>query len=165
LLVSHFLKDKLSPRTDRPFQMTRQAMEIMCAYDWPGNVRELENAVERAATLCDGDVVQAADLPPSILGAVQLDGKEAETAAALPTVPDSALYPLRSADTGSDTSGIPSMPSEPMLPLKAFMREQEQAHLNRALQQCNGDKEQAAVLLGVSLATLYRKLSGEDKDA
>jgi transcriptional regulator with PAS, ATPase and Fis domain len=44
------------------------------------------------------------------------------------------------------------------------MREQEQSHLNRALQQCDGDKEKAAVLLGVSLATLYRKLSGEEKE-
>jgi DNA-binding protein Fis len=30
------------------------------------------------------------------------------------------------------------------------------------MQQCEGDKEKAALLLGVSLATLYRKLSGED---
>jgi len=44
------------------------------------------------------------------------------------------------------------------------MREQEQAHLNRALQQCGGDKEKAAVLLGVSLATLYRKMAGEEKE-
>jgi two-component system response regulator AtoC len=167
LLVSHFLKDKISPRTDRPFQMTRQAMDVMCAYDWPGNVRELENAVERAATLCDGDIVQAADLPPSILGAVQLSGlgNESETAAALPTVPDSALYPLRSNEVGQEAAGSPPMSAEPLLPLKAFMRDQEQSHLNRALQQCDGDKEKAAVLLGVSLATLYRKLSGEDKEA
>jgi len=165
LLVSHFLKDKISPRTDRPFQMTRHAMEVMCAYDWPGNVRELENAVERAATLCDGDIVQAADLPPSILGAVQLSGKESETAETLPTVPDSALYPLRSQDFSQEGTGNPPISTEPLLPLKSYMREQEQAHLNRALQQCNGDKEQAAVLLGVSLATLYRKLSGEDKEA
>jgi transcriptional regulator with PAS, ATPase and Fis domain len=55
-------------------------------------------------------------------------------------------------------------PPESVAPLKTFLREQEQAHLNRALQQCGGDKERAALLLGISLATLYRKLSGEEKD-
>src|SRR5579872_2212633 len=67
LLVAHFLKGKTNPQTGRQFQMTRQAMEVMCLYDWPGNVRELENAVERAAALCEGEVIQAIDLPPSVL--------------------------------------------------------------------------------------------------
>src|SRR5258707_1992065 len=52
LLVAHFLKGKVNRRTNHPFQITRQAMEILCAHDWPGNVRELENAIERAVTLC-----------------------------------------------------------------------------------------------------------------
>src|SRR5262245_36542843 len=62
LLVAHFLKDKVSPRTNKPYQVTREAIEILCAHDWPGNVRELENAIERAATLCEGDIIQAEDL-------------------------------------------------------------------------------------------------------
>src|SRR5438876_10921012 len=45
LLVAHFLKTKVNPQTNRSFQLTRQAMEILCNYYWPGNVRELENAV------------------------------------------------------------------------------------------------------------------------
>src|SRR5437870_3455411 len=44
LLVSHFLRDKVHARTGKPFQITRQAMETLCAHHWPGNVRELENA-------------------------------------------------------------------------------------------------------------------------
>ena len=46
------------------------------------------------------------------------------------------------------------------------LRETEE-HINRleqVLEQCGGDKEQAAIVLGVSLATLYRKLSGEDRE-
>ena len=166
LLVAHFLKDKIGPRTDRPFQMTRQAMDVMCAYNWPGNVRELENAVERAAALCDGDVIQTGDLPPSILASVQPGAiqEKQEATVALPNVPDSALYPLRTAESAGSAETAHAS-SEPLAPLKTFMHQQEQAHLNRALQQCNGDKEKAAVVLGVSLATLYRKLSGEDKDA
>ena len=55
--------------------------------------------------------------------------------------------------------------TEPLLPMKAFLREQELAHLNRAIQQCGGDKEQAALLLGMSVATMYRRLSAEDKES
>jgi DNA-binding NtrC family response regulator len=165
LLVAHFLKEKVHARTNRAFQMTRQVMEILCAYDWPGNVRELENAIERAATLCEGDVIQAADLPPSLLAAVGTANSAQDTgpAAPLPAVPDSALYPLRNPDSSAQQPGQTA--TESVTPLKTFLREQEQAHLNRALQQCGGDKERAALLLGISLATLYRKLSGEDKDA
>ena len=166
LLVGHFLKEKTNPRSNHSFQMTRQAMEVMCAYDWPGNVRELENAVERAATLSEGDVIQATDLPPSILEAVHFTatGQESQAGVALPAVPPSALYPLGPLAVSEPAAGAVQA-GAPILPLKTYMREQEQAHLNRALQQCGGDKEQAAVLLGVSLATLYRKLSGEDKEA
>src|SRR5437660_6028433 len=44
LLVAHFLTGKVNHRTNRPVQMTRQAMEILSAYDWPGMLRESENA-------------------------------------------------------------------------------------------------------------------------
>ena len=165
LLVAHFLKEKVHPRTNRPFQMTRQAMEILCEYDWPGNVRELENAVERAATLCEGDIIQAADLPPSLLASLGSTPPvlESEAATPLPDVPESALYPLRAPDASGPQPGPAAEGA--IQPLKVFLREQEHAHLNRALEQCGGDKERAALLLGVSLATLYRKLSGEDKES
>lgn len=166
LLVAHFLKDKAGSRTDRPLQLTRQAMEILCAYDWPGNVRELENAIERAATLCEKDVIQASDLPPSLVAAVKdiRPDLEQEKAIALPEVPESALYPLRDGSTAKDNSDAAREALENFLPLKTFMREQEHMHLNRALQQCDGDKEKAALVLGISLATLYRKLGGDDKE-
>jgi NtrC-family two-component system response regulator AlgB len=42
------------------------AIEALRQYTWPGNIRELRNAVERAAILCTGDVVQMEHLPASI---------------------------------------------------------------------------------------------------
>ncbi|HTL56173.1 MAG TPA: sigma-54 dependent transcriptional regulator [Candidatus Limnocylindrales bacterium] len=167
LLVAHFLKDKISLRTNRSYQLTRQAMAILCGYNWPGNVRELENAIERAATLAETEVIQAADLPPSLVAASNPTAppETVETPDALPTVPESALYPLRGPETEAGELEAEQISVHSFLPLKTFMREQEQAHLNRALEQSGGDKEKAALLLGISLATLYRKLSGEDKEA
>ena len=46
-----------------------------------------------------------------------------------------------------------------MEPLKDFIRGQEMNYLNRVLTFTGGNKEKAAELLGISLATLYRKLS------
>jgi two-component system response regulator AtoC len=167
LLVSHFLKGKTTRRTNRPFQITQQAMDLMCGYDWPGNVRELENAIERAAALCDGDNIVPRDLPPNILAnakATTATG-DAETAA-LPNVPETALYPLQ--PTGTGKPGTPTTEDPVTLAqlasLKNFLREQEHSYLNRVMQQCEGDKEKAAIVLGVSLATLYRKLAGEEKE-
>ncbi|HXJ75578.1 MAG TPA: helix-turn-helix domain-containing protein, partial [Candidatus Dormibacteraeota bacterium] len=57
-------------------------------------------------------------------------------------------------------SPIATVP-RPVGPLKDFMREQESSYLNRALAYTGGSKEKAAEMLGVSLATLYRKLAGD----
>ena len=170
LLVEHFCKDKVRARSKRPLEVTPMAEYFLSTYDWPGNVRELENAIERAATLCERETIRSADLPPSLVTAVkaahpdkpELDDERGHT---LPAVPESAVYSVHAA--GEPNSMVKPQATEAaaqVLPLKSFLREQEQAHLNRALEQCGGDKEKAALLLGVSLATLYRKLSGEEKE-
>jgi len=168
LLVAHFLKDKAHSPLNRPFQVTRKAMEVLCAHDWPGNVRELENAIERAATLAETEIIQAADLPPSILEAVKMtvptSAPEPQATAELPSVSETTLFPLRAAAQATGERASQQITADSITPLKTFLREQEQAHLQRAMDACGGDKEKAAILLGVSLATLYRKLTGEDKE-
>jgi DNA-binding NtrC family response regulator len=163
LLVAHFLKDKAHPRSKNPLQVTRRAMELLCAYDWPGNVRELENAIERAATLCEHELIRSTDLPPSLVRAVKQTNPELESdePAALPGLVDSVMYPLQRDQAPNTNSSNPAA-AEALQPLKTFLRDQERSHLMNALEQCGGDKEKAALVLGVSLATLYRKLSGEE---
>jgi DNA-binding NtrC family response regulator len=169
LLMTHFLKGKVNGRTNQPFAVSKRAKGILCAYDWPGNVRELENALERAATLCDGDLIRAGDLPPSIVTAtqganpalVQLD----DDAAATPPSPASAIpYRLRSDPDPNAPPAAGPAASEPVVTLKSFLRQQERVYLNRMLEQFGGDKEKVALLIGVSIATLYRKLSENDDE-
>lgn len=42
-----------------------EAMKLLQQYEWPGNIRELENAVVRAAAMCDG-MIRPKDLPDRV---------------------------------------------------------------------------------------------------
>jgi hypothetical protein len=41
-------------------------------------------------------------------------------------------------------------PGEPLAPLKTYLWQQEQAQLDLAIRQSDGDKEQVALLLGIN---------------
>jgi len=162
LLVAHFLRDKVHPRTQQPFKLTRRAMDVLCAYDWPGNVRELENAIQRACVLSDNEIIQVADLPPALHPlADKLGGAEDETreTAQLPTPAAEATITPQPAAAAAPAPAAAVTSQAGMRPLKDFLREQETAYINQVLANVGGDKEKAAQLLGVSLATLYRKLA------
>jgi len=47
----------------REIDITEDALAVLAAYDWPGNVRQLQNALFRAAVLCDADSLTTADFP------------------------------------------------------------------------------------------------------
>jgi DNA-binding NtrC family response regulator len=46
--------------------ISREARAVLETYHWEGNVRELRNVMERAAILCKGGLVIAADLPMAL---------------------------------------------------------------------------------------------------
>ncbi len=169
LLVAHFLRNKINPRTGQPVQITRQAMEVLTAHDWPGNVRELENAIERASTFCEDNIIQVADLPrvlaqKSAQPGAQPTGPGDIVQLPSPASPASHLFPLHNSTPAAAVAGAtqPGI-APPDSSLKDFLREQEISYLNRVLAQMGGDKEKAALHLGISLATLYRKLSEDER--
>ncbi len=47
----------------RQLGITDDALALLVDYDWPGNVRQLQNALFRAAVVCEGDALTRADFP------------------------------------------------------------------------------------------------------
>lgn len=75
LLAEHFLEQaRRRGGEGLAERIAPGAMALMTAYPWPGNVRELRNAVESAATLCDGPAVEASDLPARVRDAATATG-------------------------------------------------------------------------------------------
>ncbi len=59
LLVSAFLNARMKTKVKK--SISPRAIEVLMNYDWPGNIRELENVIERAAILCQNDLIEPRD--------------------------------------------------------------------------------------------------------
>jgi DNA-binding NtrC family response regulator len=128
----HYFLDKLAP--GKPIQVSAAAMKCMLSYDWPGNIRELQNAMERALALGSDSRIEIQDLPPSVVSGHE-DPVD-ETPIEVPAAPGVPRAPI------SDTD----------------LEEIERATIQRVFEQVRGDKARARKMLGISRATLYRKL-------
>lgn len=62
ILARRILREKHIPAT-----LSGEAMARLKSWSWPGNVRELGNVLEAAAIRCDGDRIELAHLPASIV--------------------------------------------------------------------------------------------------
>jgi DNA-binding NtrC family response regulator len=61
--LAAFFLQKFAREMNKPsLRLTSEAGEALRKYAWPGNIRELQNALERAAILCDGDTITPRDL-------------------------------------------------------------------------------------------------------
>lgn len=162
LLISHFLEQRVHSRSRQPFAMTREAIDLCCGYDWPGNITELENAINRAcAVSVDGTIVPS-DLPAAVqrlAPGVHLDKPIPRPIAHAPAGPapigvlSNPVVPTLLSKSETPVQG------DSLIPLKQYLRDQELTYLHHTLEQVGGSKERAAELLGISLATIYRKLS------
>ncbi len=64
--MARLLLARVGARTGRALRLSPEAVRVLLSHDWPGNVRELENALEFAATVCQGQTLHPEDLPPEI---------------------------------------------------------------------------------------------------
>ncbi|HTX15106.1 MAG TPA: sigma-54 dependent transcriptional regulator [Candidatus Baltobacteraceae bacterium] len=123
------------------------AMKALMQYDWPGNVRELENCVERAVALGNGRIIDLSDLPPAIAAGSSAASAPAGHASERPVVLD------------PDLAAAHPSPAPPHAPASTTdLEDIERATIQRVFEQVKGDKALAGRMLGISRATLYRKL-------
>ncbi len=139
LLINHVLArsgEKLGKKIEG---MDAEARNVLVAYGWPGNVRELENTVENMVVLSAGPRLMLADVPAYISGA------SPAPSASMAIVPVSqgsmALAPHHS----SSFAGM-------------NLAELERKAIEDTLGSVQGNREQAAKILGIGERTLYRKI-------
>jgi DNA-binding NtrC family response regulator len=104
------------------------AQALVTSYEWPGNVRELLNVLRRAALFSDGATLDASLMRRMLAASVFSHGSRP----------------------------VPAADREPAAPTS--LAEVERAHIERVLEQMDGNITRAATALGIDRRTLQRKL-------
>ncbi len=129
-LAEHFLKQRSERTGTSTPEIDKYAKRLLEGYSWPGNVGELQNAIERACAFAEGGRIRPVDLPPKVTQKVEITDEDEKTTHHLPI------------GTG----------------LSDYVRKQEKLFIRETLKYNGGSREKAASMLGVSIATLYRKM-------
>ena len=129
-ILANFFLEKMREELCRAnLRFAPEALQLLEKYSFPGNVRQLQNIVERAATLCEGDLLQPSTLPPSLRG-------EREASASSGQVAISVGFSL-----------------------ERHLDEAERHHLLAALEKAGGVKTRAAELLGLTFRSFRYRLA------
>jgi PAS domain S-box-containing protein len=135
LLATHCLQEFRALGGPSARGLSRAAMRLLLEHEFPGNVRELRNALEYAAALKPGGIIEPRDLPRYL--------QQASTGANKP-------------EPAPDTTPA-SEPPETEPPGARAPAPQRQA-LEQALQESLGSRTRAASKLGISRTTLWRRM-------
>jgi two-component system nitrogen regulation response regulator GlnG len=142
VLVDYFLQkfNKSSEASTKIKGVSSQALTILRQYHWPGNVRELENVIERAAVVAHGETLKPDYLPAELLEPKTVVVPPDDVNAAV----DGAVKPL-----------FALARKDPKFGIIAVM---ERELIIRALAETSGNQLQAAKLLGITRATLRKRI-------
>lgn len=114
-------------------------LDRLTTYSWPGNVREVENAVEHAVALAGGQIIGWQDLPEALRRTVDGIGEP--------------VLECESPDAGAEDALAQAR--------KVYEASSRRLYLE-ALRAGGGEVSEAAGLLRISRATLYRRLRQHD---
>jgi transcriptional regulator with PAS, ATPase and Fis domain len=142
VLLRHILQ-RLSTRLDRTLSLDADALIALEFYSWPGNVRELENVVERAVYVAEDGIIGLADLPETMRSSAGHAARQS---------------PMRqSGAVGAASFVTPVSGGGSQRRLADGSEAAEAAMIRQALHTSGGNIQEAALQLGVSRTTLWRK--------
>lgn len=134
LLVEHFLRKYAQKLGKKIEGISDFALKALMEYDFPGNVRELENIIERSVALETGPLI----LPES-LTLSHLKSRRFKTSKEGPS------FEISLPEGGID--------------LEALLNQIEVSLLKQALERTNGNKTEAAKLLGLNFRSFRYRLA------
>jgi len=139
LLATYFLK-KIAKENDKSFEFfDEKCFPFFTAHHWPGNIREMENLVRSIVLMNpDAETVKPTMLPEPL-----------SNIHATKLVEDKVLNTQINQNEYFEGQNI--------IPLAKL----EKLAINHALEACDGNVQKAAMKLGISSATLYRKRSDD----
>ncbi|HEV2208005.1 MAG TPA: sigma-54 dependent transcriptional regulator [Verrucomicrobiae bacterium] len=146
LLVNYFLKKFAKGQPGPPISIAPAALKALEKYHWPGNVRELENVIRRALVMAKGEAILPSDLPAEITG----QGSPAS-------------LPLP-ATAGEGVLGDVALVARQLFqwakrdPKLRVISAVERELVIQALKETDGNQVHAAKLLGITRATLRKRV-------
>ena len=132
-LARHFVELHAKRREAPDKRLARAAEQLLVDHDWPGNVRELRNVMERAVVLAAGD-----EIGPEVLS--------------------DDVKNKRDPDDTSIENHHPPLDSGRRLSPIVSLKDLERKAIVEAISQLGNNVTKAAKHLGISKATLFRKL-------
>ncbi len=133
-LAEYFL-EKLNRDAGKSAKLSKAARDALRGYEWPGNVRQLANAIQRAHILADAEIL-VEHLPERVTAATGAVGDPGAARSAKGPVAETLRIPV----------GMSAEAAEKRLILAT-------------LEHFDGNKQETADALGVSLKTLYNRLN------
>ncbi len=149
LLVNYFLKKISREQQQPPKSIAASVIKTLEKYHWPGNVRELENAIRRAHVMAKSDAILLSDLPPEISG---------QGSSGAPPLSITAAGVGSAATTDAAALARQLFQWARRDPKLKVIPAVERELVIQALKETNDNQVHAAKLLGITRATLRKRI-------
>jgi two-component system nitrogen regulation response regulator GlnG len=139
LLLEHYLRKAADELTVMPKTIAPDVLARLCAFDWPGNVRQLVNTCRRLTVVAPGREIRLSDLPADLGGAAPAPPAQAWTDGL-------STWAQQQLEVGDG----------PLL--ATALADFERTLIRVAMARSQGQRQEAARLLGWGRNTLARKI-------